>query len=222
MELFLCVYLSLDLTSFQLHLVNHVKIVKTLLGILFKQIEVWKIARKVWGASRKVYKVSQCKILLRTVVSAGKIVRQSYKQKNIISTEKEEENKSRGWDQIMPRTTVSINDVGHIIYNKGDGKKMSSFIIWTKILFLNFPPTNVFPVNASGHCFSPEFDRLPAKQAYPSYSISPSFMESACERLCSLRLIFFCIRSKYFLWKWKILSFLGIIFSLSPSVFKYI
>ena len=75
--------------------------------------------------------------MLRTVVSAGKIVRQSYKQKNIISTEKEEEKKSRGWDQIMPRTTVSINDVGHKINNKGDGTIMSSFL---------FSPANIVPV----------------------------------------------------------------------------
>jgi hypothetical protein len=94
-------------------------------------------------------------------------------QKNIfISTENEEEKKSRGWDQIMPRTTVSINDVCHKINNKGDGTKMSSLTILTEVLFFLF--SQIF---ASGHGFRPEFSRLPAKPAYPSYSISPSFME---------------------------------------------
>ncbi len=102
-------------------------------------------------------------------------------QKNIfISTEKEEEKKSRGWDQIMPRTTVSINYVGHKINNKGDGKKMSSLIILTEVLFFLFSQLIILTevlfflfsqIFASGHGFRPEFSLLPAKPAYPSYSM---------------------------------------------------
>jgi hypothetical protein len=61
----------------------------------------------------------------------------------------------------MPSSSVSINDVDHKINNKGDGKKMSSLIILTEVLFFYFP-NKIF---ASGHRFRPEFSRLPAKLA---------------------------------------------------------